>query len=235
MTHIHAPWEDPVQAFYSLADMDARRAGGHPRGMNPIQRERKRRRWSQERLALAAGFSQGMISRIESGQINPPLSTLRRLAEAMGIEVAEMMRATNAEDIAAIAAPDEAEADSAASVVSAPREEVERLADRVTAAALRPGCNVWRVRDRSMQLAGYMPDDRLLVVELADGADSMLQVGEPVIAQVISPRTGEAATVFRRYDPPFLTAASLDPADRPTLGIDAHIRGRVVASWRLPG
>lgn len=86
-----------------------------------------------------------------------------------------------------------------------------------------------------MQLAGYMPDDRLLVVELADGADSMLQVGEPVIAQVISPRTGEAATVFRRYDPPFLTAASLDPADRPTLGIDAHIRGRVVASWRLPG
>lgn len=203
--------------------------------MNPITRERKRRKWSQDTLAEKANLSQGLISRIENDKVDPTLSTLRSLAAAMEIEVSDMLRPTTDEDRAELEAlAAQARAESLASVSAAPPSEIERLADSVTAFGLAPGCDVWQVRDRSMQLAGYMPGDRVLVMQIGAEGEGQLSAGDAVIAQVISRDSGEATTVFRRYEPPFLLPASMSADDRPSLQTDAHIRGRVVAAWRLP-
>ena len=47
-----------------------------------IRRERKRRDMTVASLADAAGLSQGMLSKIETGQTSASLATLSRLAEA---------------------------------------------------------------------------------------------------------------------------------------------------------
>lgn len=60
-----------------------------------LRYERKRRDWSLSALARAAGFSQGrgkrsrreVISRYERGEIVPLLSTAKRLADALGVDL----------------------------------------------------------------------------------------------------------------------------------------------------
>lgn len=59
------------------------RVGGH------IKRLREERGWSQPRLAVAAGVAVSAVSQIENGRRSPNVSTLDKLAEAFGVEVAE--------------------------------------------------------------------------------------------------------------------------------------------------
>jgi transcriptional regulator with XRE-family HTH domain len=48
---------------------------------------RKRRRWTQEQLASAAGIRQGVISRLETGVIaDPSFSTVTKLANALSVD-----------------------------------------------------------------------------------------------------------------------------------------------------
>lgn len=47
---------------------------------------------SQAELADKAGLSQSMISRIEQGQRDTPLSTFRRIAEALGLDPAALLQ-----------------------------------------------------------------------------------------------------------------------------------------------
>jgi transcriptional regulator with XRE-family HTH domain len=51
---------------------------------------RERRGLSQEALAEAAGITQSTLSRMERGQAQPDAYTLRRLAEALGVSVADL-------------------------------------------------------------------------------------------------------------------------------------------------
>jgi transcriptional regulator with XRE-family HTH domain len=53
---------------------------------------RRQRGWSQKDLADASGVGQDTISGIERGQHEPRPSTLRKLAEALDVEVADFFR-----------------------------------------------------------------------------------------------------------------------------------------------
>jgi len=59
------------------------RVGGH------IKRLREERGWSQPRLAVEAGVAVSAVSQIENGRRSPNVSTLDKLAEAFGVEVAD--------------------------------------------------------------------------------------------------------------------------------------------------
>lgn len=48
---------------------------------------REQRGWSQRELADRAGMKQPQLARLETGQVEPKLDTLQRLAKAMGCEV----------------------------------------------------------------------------------------------------------------------------------------------------
>ncbi len=62
------------ERFYSSA----------PRGLATF---RLAKGWSQKRLAQQLGTSQSHIARIEAGQSDPQISTVRRLCEVLGITI----------------------------------------------------------------------------------------------------------------------------------------------------
>ncbi|RXZ43796.1 helix-turn-helix domain-containing protein [Crenobacter cavernae] len=57
---------------------------------------RQRLGWSQEKLATAAGVSRRMLVNIEAGESNVSLATLDKLAVALGLSFAEVVRAPEA-------------------------------------------------------------------------------------------------------------------------------------------
>ena len=59
-----------------------------------IRRQRKRRDMTVASLADAAGLSQGMLSKIETGQTSASLATLSRLAEALTVPLSALFSAT---------------------------------------------------------------------------------------------------------------------------------------------
>lgn len=103
--------------------------------------------------------------------------------------------------------------------------------------AMRAGRNAvepWRLRTRALEAEGILPGD-IVMVDL-NGQPS---AGDAVCAQVYDLRRGTAETVFRLFEPPFLVAASADPALRRPLLVDNErvaVVGVVVGSvrpWRL--
>ncbi|MEF8720203.1 MAG: helix-turn-helix transcriptional regulator [Candidatus Accumulibacter necessarius] len=62
-------------------------------GSPSLAKMRLERGWSQAELARRAGTSQSYIGRLETGSIDPQLSTMRRLAEALGAPVAAVVDA----------------------------------------------------------------------------------------------------------------------------------------------
>ncbi len=50
-----------------------------------IAKIRKSKGYSQDRLCLEAGFSRGAISKIESGKVEPRISTLALIALTIGV------------------------------------------------------------------------------------------------------------------------------------------------------
>jgi DNA-binding phage protein len=91
---------------------------------------------------------------------------------------------------------------------------------------------VWQLQSRSIELAGFIPDDFLLV----DPREQPV-MDDAVCVQIYDLRTGAAETTFRIYDPPYVTTQTLDPrAKRKPVAIDnerALIWGVVVKSLRL--
>lgn len=59
-----------------------------------IRRQRKRQDMTMAMLADAAGLSQGMLSKIETGQTSPSLATLASLAEALAVPLSSFFSAT---------------------------------------------------------------------------------------------------------------------------------------------
>jgi transcriptional regulator with XRE-family HTH domain len=56
-----------------------------------IKKLRERRKWTQERLAKEAGISRGYLARLETGRHDPPLSTLTKLADALGVKLPRLV------------------------------------------------------------------------------------------------------------------------------------------------
>ena len=65
-------------------------------GMN-IKTARMRHRWSQHELAERSGVCQSWISRLERGEENPTLASLTRVAEALGLGLADLLREATSE------------------------------------------------------------------------------------------------------------------------------------------
>jgi transcriptional regulator with XRE-family HTH domain len=57
-----------------------------------VKEIRRRKGWSQKELAEESGVGQDTISGIESGRHEPRPSTLRKLADALDVEVADFFR-----------------------------------------------------------------------------------------------------------------------------------------------
>jgi transcriptional regulator with XRE-family HTH domain len=74
------------------ADEQARRALGQA-----IRIARSRRQWTQKDLGQRSGVDQGYISDIERGERDLSFSTQRRLANALGLSVAQLMQAAEEE------------------------------------------------------------------------------------------------------------------------------------------
>ena len=53
---------------------------------------RLKKGFSQDALALKAKMSQTFLSHVERGKADPSLSTLKRLAAALGVTVCDLMR-----------------------------------------------------------------------------------------------------------------------------------------------
>jgi transcriptional regulator with XRE-family HTH domain len=60
--------------------------------VDTIKEIRRRKGWSQKDLAEESGVGQDTISGIESGRHEPRPSTLRKLADALDVEVADFFR-----------------------------------------------------------------------------------------------------------------------------------------------
>jgi transcriptional regulator with XRE-family HTH domain len=54
-----------------------------------VKRLRQAKGWTQEQLAVYAGSSQPTVNLLEAGKRNPSATTLEKLAQALGVEVAD--------------------------------------------------------------------------------------------------------------------------------------------------
>lgn len=61
-----------------------------------LREARSRRGWTIADLAGAAGLSKGFVSQVENDKTSPSLDTLERLAEALGVEVVDLLRPAEA-------------------------------------------------------------------------------------------------------------------------------------------
>lgn len=184
-------------------------------------------------LGEAIGRDRTVISRIINGTQRMTLEQARIFAEKLSVPLPEMLEKAGLADkgTAQQLAPGFQESDVAA-WVSAPGSADDRTVPTVAEAlgGGRPGVDVWRVKSQAMALAGFLAGDFMLVD--AHQAERV-KAGDMVIAQVYN-RAG-ATTVLRRFEPPVLVAASIDPSEgrvHVVDGINVVIRGKVTASWR---
>ena len=60
-------------------------------GLN-IQKARRKRSVSQEELAHGAKIHQTYLSGVELGKRNPSIAVLQRIAEALGLDIADLVK-----------------------------------------------------------------------------------------------------------------------------------------------
>ena len=69
-----------------------------------IKRIREARKMSQKEVVVAIDMGAAQYSRIESGKTEPSISTLERIAKALGVKIADLF--ANEEDLADMSAQD---------------------------------------------------------------------------------------------------------------------------------
>lgn len=57
-----------------------------------IKALRERKGWTQEMLAEKAGMSRSHLARLETAKQDPNLSTLEKIAEALGVKAASLLK-----------------------------------------------------------------------------------------------------------------------------------------------
>jgi XRE family transcriptional regulator, fatty acid utilization regulator len=80
----------------SLRAMPPRLPGDRELG-RAVRRLREERGLTQEELASRAGTTFGTVSRVESAKSAPAWWTVRKIAEALGVSIAELAGAAEAE------------------------------------------------------------------------------------------------------------------------------------------
>ena len=178
--------------------------------------------WNRTRLAREAGIDPSTLSKFfndPEAKAQLQANSIDRIWHISGIRPYETSPAPRQEGLS------DREAE--------PYEfTAETAADILPLAALKNGRNgaeFWIMRSRALEHEGYLPGDILLVDLNATPVS-----GDAVCAQVYD-RHGNAETVMRIYEQPYLVAASSDPAvRRPLIADDDHvvIRGVIIASVR---
>lgn len=86
-TAVHHPSWREIRAGF-LADPEVQQAYSDLEPRFAVVRQlielREKHGWSQRELAERAGMKQPQLARLETGQVEPKLDTLQRLAKAMG-------------------------------------------------------------------------------------------------------------------------------------------------------
>ncbi|CAJ1000979.1 helix-turn-helix domain-containing protein [Brevibacillus aydinogluensis] len=59
--------------------------------MLKIRKLRTAKEWSQMELSRRSGVSQSFINDLEAGNKQPTITTLRKLADALGVSVADLL------------------------------------------------------------------------------------------------------------------------------------------------
>lgn len=187
-------------------------------------------------LAVAIARDRAVVSRIMNGHQVMTLDQAKTIAAEIGAPLSDLLARAGLADppTAQIFTPGFAESDAAPWVAGPAMGEGETV--RSVAAALgadRPGIDIWRVKGQAMALAGLLAGDYMLV---DTHASERAKAGDIVVAQLYNNATGNATTVLRRFEPPVLVAASIDPADGRVHVVDGTnvvIRGKIIASWRV--
>jgi transcriptional regulator with XRE-family HTH domain len=186
-------------------------------------------------LAAAIARDRAVVSRIMNGHQAMTLDQAKIIATEIGAPLSELLARAGLADppTAQVFTPGFAESD-VTQWIAGPSAG-EGAAVRGVASALgadRPGIDIWRVKGQAMALAGLLAGDFLLI---DTHASERARAGDVVVAQIYNNATGSALTVLRRFEPPVLVAASIDPADgrvHVVDGVNVVIRGKVIASWR---
>jgi transcriptional regulator with XRE-family HTH domain len=63
-----------------------------------LRRMREEQHQTQEDVAFAAGVTTGSVSRIELSQMNPTWGMVRKIADALGVNVTELAEAVEREE-----------------------------------------------------------------------------------------------------------------------------------------
>ena len=87
MSNLSSSTDQQDPAHIQPADNELERAIG-----SQVKRYRKRMELTVSQLAGRAGFSPGMLSKIENGNISPSLATLRALSTALNVPVTALFR-----------------------------------------------------------------------------------------------------------------------------------------------
>ncbi|MFP3921947.1 MAG: hypothetical protein ACLFU3_09610 [Dichotomicrobium sp.] len=170
-----------------------------------IERVLERKGWSPHKLAIEAGVSPATITRaLKDEQYVTSTRTIEKIVRVSGIPAPH--------DIGGPAAPEggafrEPEAVYQGARAQAPEYEASEHAA------------VWQLQTMALQLAGCLPGDFLTV-----DPDVTPQDGDIVCIQSVDPRSGEAETVFRVFDPPYfaVTRTAIPECERRPLMIDGE-------------
>jgi SOS-response transcriptional repressor LexA len=187
-------------------------------------------------LAAAIARDRAVVSRIMNGHQAMTLDQAKIIATEIGTPLSELLARAGLADppTAQVFTPGFAESDATQWIAGPSAGEVAAV--RGVASALgadRPGIDIWRVKGQAMALAGLLAGDFLLI---DTHASERARAGDVVVAQIYNNATGSALTVLRRFEPPVLVAASIDPSDgrvHVVDGVNVVIRGKVIASWRV--
>lgn len=179
------------------------------------------KRWSRRRLTIEAGISPSTLTKFFNDTSNTQLLnsySIEKIERASGIPAFET------------------------SIISMPRGVIDHESDDYEVTSVSSLSSAVRsfmgnsdyyepliLRARSLELAGYLPGDVLIVDPTAKPMP-----GDIVCGQIIT-RRGQSDRIIRIYDDPFLYAASADQRLIKPLLVDGHnvkIGGVVVASFR---
>ncbi|HBT01769.1 MAG TPA: hypothetical protein DEB47_18350 [Citreicella sp.] len=201
--------------------------------VNWFKQQQKRAGVTAEDIAQAMGRARSNVSNIYAGKQRMSLEWARAFAQVLDQPLDEVLRHAGTLEPAEAQhlSPGFAEAD-AVPFIGKGSETHKAAQIAACFGGGQPGVDIWQVRRNSLCLNGILTGDFVLV----DTRQSELtKAGDTVIAQHYDWQTGSATMILRRFEPPVLVAASMEPSEQRALVVDGRnvvIQGKVIASWR---